>query len=65
MDGELAQAEKIMRVILNRAAGDCYVRVLAVLVFLSVIAVIVVEAVAPGTVKKQSEGWFASGEPEG
>jgi hypothetical protein len=64
MDSELARAKKIMKVLLTRAAGDCCVGVLAYLVILAVIAVIIVEAVAPGTMKKQTDGWFAGGEIE-
>jgi hypothetical protein len=64
MDSELARARKIMKVMLTRAAGDCCVRILAVIVILSVVAVIIVEAVAPGSVKQQSDGWFSGGEME-
>lgn len=59
MDSELFRAKKIMKVMFTRAAGDRCLRILALLVLLSVVAVIVVECVKPGAVKKSTEGWFS------
>ena len=60
MDSELSRAKKIMKQMVNRAAGDNCVRVLALLVLLAVLAVIIVESVKPGAIKKQVNGWFTS-----
>jgi hypothetical protein len=54
MDSESERAKKIMRSVLTRAAGDNCVRLLAILVILAV----VVEAISPGAVKKNSDAWF-------
>lgn len=60
MDSELSRAKKIMKQMVNRAAGDNCVRILALLFLLAVLAVIIVECVKPGAVKKQINGWFSS-----
>jgi hypothetical protein len=62
MDSELERAKKIMKQMLTRAAGDNCVRLLAILVILSVVAVVIVEAVSPGAVKKNSDAWFNNDE---
>lgn len=61
MDSELARARKVLKQMVTRAAGDNCIRVLAILVIIAVVAVVVVEVVKPGSVKKQSEGWFNNG----
>ncbi|KAK8887075.1 hypothetical protein M9Y10_038111 [Tritrichomonas musculus] len=60
MDSELSRAKKIMKQMVNRAAGDNCVRILALLVLLAVLAVIIVECVKPGAIQKQVNGWFSS-----
>ena len=60
MDSELSRAKKIMKQMVNMVAGDNCVRILALLFLLAVLAVIIVECVKPGAVKKQINGWFSS-----
>lgn len=65
MDNELDRGKKIMKQMLYRAAGDCCVRVLAVIVVLVLVILIVVEAVSPGAIKKTSDGWFENNTTSG
>jgi hypothetical protein len=58
IDSELSRARKILKRMLTRARGDACVRVLAGLVLLSALAVIIVEIVKPGTVKRTADGWM-------
>jgi hypothetical protein len=58
IDSELVRARKILKRMLTRAAGDTCVRILAIAVILSAVAVIIVEAIKPGTVKKTADGWM-------
>lgn len=58
IDQEIARAKVVMKQMFVRAAGDQCVRILAVLVVIAVVALIIVEAVMPNTIKETAEGWF-------
>lgn len=58
IDQEIARAKVVMKQMFVRAAGDQCVRILAVLVVIAVVALIIVEAMMPNTIKETAEGWF-------
>ena len=60
IDSELNRAKKILRNMFVKAVRDKCVIILLILVFLSIIAILIVECIQPGAIKKQYNGWFKS-----
>lgn len=59
-DSELNRAKKVLRNMFVKAIRDKCVIILLILVFLSIVAILIVECIQPGAIKKQYNGWFKS-----